>query len=114
MSGVTRIFGGERDMVQVPSSWVVLGINCRAPASKFVTERFEEKIRELSDGFERLLAIERVRDAPGPFLSGTTPAPSKGRGPMISLWSSFKAEPRCQGRRADYSANTLPGHPLRL
>ena len=77
-------------------------------------ESQKQKNRELSDGFERLLAIERVRDVPGPFSSGTTPAPSKGRGPMMSLWSSFQGEPRCQGRIADYSANTLPGHPLRL
>ena len=33
---------------------------------------------------------------------------------MFSLWSSFKAEPRSQGGFADYSANVLPGHPLRL
>lgn len=32
------------------------------PASKLPPDRFEGKIRELSDGFARLLAIERVRD----------------------------------------------------
>ena len=32
------------------------------------------EIRELSDALERLLAIERVRDAPGPVFPGTSPA----------------------------------------
>ena len=88
---------------KVPPTGIYLPVECQ-----------RQKSRELSDGFERLLGIERARDAPGPFSSGATPAPSKGRGPMMSLWSSFQSEPRCQGRIADYSANTLPGHPLRL
>jgi len=33
---------------------------------------------------------------------------------MTSLWPSFKAERGYQGCFADYPANPLPGHPLRL
>ena len=74
----------------------------------------KEEICELFDGFERPNAIERVGDALNPFRSGAPPAPDKGRGTMISLWSSLNSEPRCIGRFADQSANTPPGHPLRL
>ena len=37
------------------------GINRQAPASMLLPDKFEENIRELSGGFERLLVIEGQR-----------------------------------------------------
>jgi hypothetical protein len=72
------------------------------------------KSREPYVGFGRLKTIEIVSGALGRVQSVETLFSSTGSGTMISLWSSIRAERRRQGGRADYSANTLPVHPLRL
>ncbi len=90
-----------------------LGTKSGTPVSTSL-EVISEENGELRVPFERQLAIESVEDDRELFSSRATQAPSKGKGPMVLLWSSLNAEPRCQARIADYSANTLPGHPLRL
>lgn len=53
--------GGEGDLPRVTDIRVFLGINRQAPGSMLLPDKFEEKIGELSGGFERLLVIEGQR-----------------------------------------------------
>ena len=79
-----------------------------------VADRETEKNGEPSVGFGRLKTIEIVSGALGRAQSVERVFSSTGSGTMISLWSSIKAERRCQGGFVDTPANTLPVHPLRL
>ena len=79
-----------------------------------VADRETEKNGEPSVGFGRLKTIEILSGALGRAQSVERVFSSTGSGTMISLWSSIKAERRCQGGFADTPSNTLPVHPLRL
>jgi hypothetical protein len=73
-----KINSGFRERLQSKDSADFLGIRPGVAASISLSGSKKEEIRERPDDFERLNAIEKVRDAPDPFRSWANPAPDKG------------------------------------